>query len=134
MSKKKNRSAIYKDGMRVQTRDEYLDRTEYYSPGHPNKNDLYRGTYIVDSNSNDELVLVKMTTHRGKSPKGTVSEFINVYDNKGNPIKIDKLHFRIAKRGNLDGKSVGKLKKKIFQESKRSLTNRKLVHEKVKKR
>ena len=67
--KNKNISLNFPNGTRVQTRDEFLDKTDYFSPGHSNPKDLYRKTYIIDSNSDDELVLVKETTHGGKTKK-----------------------------------------------------------------
>ena len=134
MSKNKNRSSKYPDGTRVQTRDEFLERTNYYSPGHPNKSDLYRSAYVLDSNSNDELVLVKLTTHKGTAPKGTTSEYINIFDQYGKPIKIDNQRFAVSQRPNSSLKDPGKLKKYLFTQSKRAKTNRKLVHERVKKR
>ena len=58
MSKNKNVSKRYRNGSIVVTRDQYLDKTDYCSPGHENPNDYYRLTVIVDSNNKDHLVLV----------------------------------------------------------------------------
>ena len=134
MSRNKNVSSKYRNGTRVQTRDEYLENTKYFSDGHPNHKDLYRGTYIIDSNKNDELVLVPLTTHRGRSPKGTTSEYIRVFDNKGNPIKIDGIRFVALNRRSISKQEVNKRKKEIFKESKRGNFNKYLVHRYIKKR
>lgn len=130
----KNVSKTIKNGTRIQTRDEYLGKTDYSSPGHENKRDLYRGAYVVDSNKNDELVLVKLTTHNGKSPKGTISEYVKVFDKNGNPIKIDNLHFVVKNKKSLSKHETTELKKKIFKTSSRANKNRSIVRKHIKKR
>ena len=91
MSKIKNISKKYPVGTRVQTRDNYLEKTNYFDSRHPNPKDLYRGTYVVDSNSNDELVLVKLTTKRNNKSKGNVSEYIRLFDFNGNPRFLSRI-------------------------------------------
>lgn len=134
MSKKKNVSRTIKDGTRVQTRDEYLDNTCYSSPGHDNRHDLYRTTYVVASNINDELVLGKRTTHGGKSPKGTISNYVNIYDNEGKPIKIDGVRFVMKRTQALSKDKLIEVQKNLFVTSKQHRRNRYLVHKLVKSR
>lgn len=93
----KNKSKTIKNGTRIQTIDEYIDKSGYVSPGHPNKNDLYRGTYVVDTNKDNELAIIELTTHGGKSPKGTTGDYVKVFDCNGKPIKVDDVRFVIKK-------------------------------------
>lgn len=134
MSKNKNVSKIYKTGTKVQTRDEYLDKNKYQKNNHPNKNDLYRGTYIIATNSKNELVLVKETTHGGKCPKGTLSDYVNVFDCNGNPIKIDGKRFVLKKRKIIKHNELVQACQTLFINGKRSKKNRRLVHKHVKGR
>ena len=134
MSKNKNISKRYSVGTRIQTRDEFLSKNKYYKPNHPNQNDLYRGTYVVASNSNDELVLVKQTTKNGRLPKGSISEFISLFDNNGDPIKIDNVRFVANNKKNLSKQEINKICIKVFKTSTLSIRNRKLVHKFNKKR
>ena len=128
MSKNKNVSTKYKPGTRVQTRDEFLDKNQYVKSEHKNSNDLYRGTYVVASNKNDELVLVKTTTHGGKSPKGTLGDYVEIFDNNGNPIKIDGRRFVVNNRRTLPIYKINEECIRLFKTSKKSRTNRRLVH------
>ena len=132
--KKKNKSKIYKDGVRVQTRDEFLDDTTYFSPGHPNKNDLYRPTIIVASNSEDELVLSPLTTHLGKNKKGTISDYIYVSDNEGKPIVIDGIRFVVRKGKGISKEILDQYLKHLYKDGPRSKINRYLVRVYIKKR
>ena len=134
MSRNKNISKKYPIGTRVQTRDNYLDKTNYFDKKHSNPKDLYRGTYVVDSNSNDELALVKLTTNQGKSSKGNTSEYIKLFDCNGNPIKIDNVRFKLSIKRNLNKKDSSKLKKKVFKDSHNASLNRRMVHKYLKKR
>ena len=132
--KKKNKSNIYKDGIRVQTRDNHLYGSTYYDARHPNPKDLYRKTYIVDSNKNDELVIVKETTHRGTTDPVIDSSHIYYKDNLGNPIKVDNIKFKVKKKIRLSNKNLCKLKMDVFISNRNSRRNRRNVHIFVKKR
>ena len=46
--KNKNISLNFPNGTRVQTRDEFLDKTDYFSPGHSNPKDLYKDILKLD--------------------------------------------------------------------------------------
>lgn len=134
MSKNKNRSMKYPDGTRVQTRDNYLFGSSYYDKNHPSPNDLYRKTYVVDSNKNDELVLVKETTHRGKTNKQIETRYVYYKDNLGNPITIDNVRFKARKKRSLSKKDTSNLKKQVFRSNRYSLRNRRNIRKFVKKR
>lgn len=140
MSRRKNVSANIPNGTIIQTRDAHLHQTSasrdnpYSDPHHPNPNDYYRTTIVVDSNKDDELALVKKTTHGGKSPRGTYSDYVEVLDSNNNPIKIGE-HFKVKRRQQRISKSeVSKIRKKVFKTSHHASTNRYLVHKFVKKR
>ena len=132
--KRKNVSLKYKNGIFVQTRDEYLDKTNYVSPGHENKNDFYRRTVIVDSNINDELVLVPYTTHQGKSPKETISDYAYDQDRFGNKITLPSQYFKIRGGKMLSMKEVVIIKKNIFKTGPLAHKNRFIVHKHIKNR
>ena len=133
-NKNKNRSGIYRDGMRVQTRDNYLYGSNYYDLRHPRSSDLYRKTYIIDSNKNNELVLVKETTHRGRVRPTIDSRYIYYKDDLGNPIKIDNNKFKIKRNRSLSKVDTINLKKQVFRNNRNSRRNRRDVHIFVKKR
>lgn len=131
---KKNKSTIYKDGTRIQTRDNNLFGSTYFDFRHPNPNDLYRKTYVVDSNKNDELVLVKETTHRRRTGPVLDSRFIYYKDNLGNPIKVDGKRFKVRKSRSLNKLDTINLKIQVFKTNRNSKRNRREVHKNVKKR
>ena len=95
MSKNKNISKRYKVGTIVQTRDNYISKNNYFKPNHPNPKDLYRKTCVVSTNHKDELVLVIFTTKNGTLNKGSISDYVIVFDDKGCPIKIDYIKFMV---------------------------------------
>ena len=132
--KRKNVSSTYKNGSIVVTRDEHLDKTAYHSPGHSNPKDFYRLTLIIDSNRNDELVLVPLTNHNGKSSKGTTSDYIYIFDNFGNSIKLPSSKFKFRKGKSLTDLEINLIKKRLFNTGINALRNRYLVHKHIKKR
>lgn len=134
MKGNKNVSKKYPNGKKVQTRDNYLDKTDYYSPGHPNEKDLYRSTVIVDSNRKGELVLVPLTTHNGKVSKGSTGDFIYVEDSLGNKIVIPSDRFKIRSGRSLVKSEVNKIKIHLFRTGPQAKRNRHLVHTKIKNR
>lgn len=134
MSKNKNVSRIIKNGTKIQTRDSFLDKTNYYSPGHSNPNDFYRTTIVVDSNRNDELVLVPLTTHNKRSPKGSFGDYIYVFDNDGNPIKLPSEKFKVRSGRSLTKKQVNEIKKKLFKNGVNASRNIYLVRKHIKHR
>ena len=129
---RKNVSLIYQNASIIVTRDEYLDKTSYFSPGHSNPKDFYRLTLIVDSNRNDELVLVPLTTHKGNSPKGSVSDFVYVKDSYGNKIKLPSNYFKFRKGKKFSSYEVNAIKRKLFKTGSNVSLNKHLVHKHIK--
>ena len=134
MSKNKNISSKYRNGTIIMTRDQHLDKTDYFSPGHSNPKDFYRMTMVVDSNKNDELVLVPFTTHRGNSPRGTISDYVYVKDSYGNFIKLPSDYFKLRRGKKVASYKVNKNKKRLFKTSENASRNRDLVRIEIKKR
>ena len=134
MSKRKNVSTNYKNGTIVVTRDQYLDKTTYYSPGHSNPKDFYRMTLIVDSNKDNELVLVPFTTHRGKTKKGSVGDYVYVEDSYGNKIILPSEYFKLRRGKTISKYEVNLFKKRLFKTGENALRNRELVRKHIKKR
>ena len=132
--KNKNISFNFPNGTRVQTRDEFLDKTDYFSPGHSNPKDLYRPTIVVSSNKNDELALSPLTTHSGKNIKNTISDYVYVYDSEGNPIVIDGVKFVVRKGKKLDKELLHSYLKHLFNNSNKALRNKYLIRIHIKKR
>lgn len=134
MSKNKNVSKRYRNGSIVVTRDQYLDKTDYCSPGHENPNDYYRLTVIVDSNNKDHLVLVPLTTHKGSSSKGTTSDYVYVKDSFGNKIKLPSEYFKYRNGKSLSSYEVNLIKKRLFNTGATASRNKYMVHKHIKKR
>ena len=101
MSKKKNKSKKYKDGRVVQTRDEYLSGNSKFLKQGYEKKGLYRKAVIIDSNSRDEVALVKLNGHSNKrmilknyrNGELGVKPFVETGNWANKPIKIDGKHY-----------------------------------------
>lgn len=132
--KRKNISSRYSNGTFIQTRDEYLDKTNYFSPGHENKNDFYRTVVIVDSNRDDELAIVPLTTHNRTRPKGTLSDYVYTKDSFGNFIKLPSHFFKLRRGKTMLERDLIKNKIYLFKKGPRASINRELVHKYIKKR
>ena len=137
MSRSKNKSRTYKDGMRVQTRDNFFYGSDYFDHRHPNERDLYRKTYIVDSNRNDELAIVKYTTSKKNGKKFTNNKGFDKHgkdiytkDNEGNPIKIDGKKFSPgSKKRKITGSQANEIKRRTIKETKYGNLNQKKLRE-----
>ena len=99
----KNVSKHIKNGTMVMTRDEFfLDNNNYRKPQYINNNVLYRDAFVIETNKNDELILVKvqsggkLTVINKIGQKEKYNAHLKRLDNEGKPIKLgDKF-----KRGN----------------------------------
>lgn len=126
MSKRKNVSKTIPNGRTLQTRDEFLASgkgKENIKPNHPDKNDLYRLSVIVDTNKKNELAIIKLTTsEKGKKLEGYrngKSRYrpyieIRTFDDKA--IKIDNEKF-VANSHKKDVKKsdVNKMKRQALK-------------------
>lgn len=101
MSKKKNKSKKYKDGRVIQTRDEYLSGNNNFRKKGYEQKGLYRKAVIIDSNSKDEVALVKLKGHSSKRMildnyrNGVlgVKPFVETGNWANKPIKIDGKYY-----------------------------------------
>lgn len=88
--KRKNVSQKYRNGLILQTRDEYFEgEGNFRKQGYENKGN-YRKAVVVDSNRDNELAVVKLTTKRGikLNDKSNYRPFIETRDNEDKAIKV----------------------------------------------
>ena len=126
----KNVSQHIPNGRTVQTRDEYFEGAkEYRKPGYEDKG-LYRGAVVVDSNRDDELALIVLTT-KGEDiagrKKSKYRPFIETLDDDGNPIKIGKKFKENKPKKDLSSKAVADIKKLTFKKAGNAEENRRKV-------
>ena len=129
MGKKENKNVSKKipNGTIIHTRDEYFFGSKNYrKPGYKNKGN-YRKVSVVDSNRNDDLAVVKLTT-RGKSlpgEKSTYKPFVETLDDDGKPIRIGSKF--ISRGARISAQAVSVIKKDSFKDSKTRKVNRRKV-------
>ena len=130
--KNKNVSKKVKNGTLVLTRDEFLiDNNNYKKTKHNSDNKLYRSTYVVDSNRDDELALIKIHSGGKKSilNKAKNIEKYNAYvktkDNEGRPIKLGKKFKRGNPKYDVTEQSANAMKKEavVNHKNKQDRTN-----------
>ena len=133
--KRKNVSQNILPGRTIQTRDEFFEGAkDYLKPGYENKG-YYRKGLVVDSNRDDELVIVKL--HKPDQSlsipgsKSTFKPYVEVKDDDGNPIKIGK---KFVLNSNTPSKTISKhgvaeVKKVVFGTSRNSNKNRELARQ-----
>ena len=123
--KRKNVSQNIPNGRTLQTRDEYLKSGSGKNEiklDHPNKRDLYRRVGVIDSNRDNELVVVKLTT-KGKhdllnymNGKSKYKAFVEIEDSEGKRIKIDNVRFyENSPKRDLTKEEVTQIKKDCFK-------------------
>ena len=141
--KRKNVSQKVPNGRTLQTRDEFLESGKgktNIKPEHPNSKDLYRRVGVVDSNRNDELVVIKLST-KGRhklsnylNGKSTYNAIIEIHDNDGKPIKIDGIKFQENKPfRDISKRDITKIKKDCMSSSKTSTKLKETNRSKVSK-
>lgn len=147
MSKRKNILEKTPNGRIIRTRDKDLQGgNDYEKEG---SKGLYRGAVVVDSNSDDELAIVKLTTSSKGIPlpeyrngKSKYRKYILTLDKNNNPIKItpaenkgtSKPRFEADKpKNDMPKKLVNKIKKDCIEDKINGKENRKRLH-KLKKR
>jgi len=128
--KRKNVSQIIPNGRTLQTRDEFLkggSGKENIKPDHPNKNDLYRRVGVIDSNRDNEVVIVKLSTKGRHDLKSYLdgntkyNAFVEIEDNNGQRIKIDNVRFyENSPSRDLSKQEVNQIKKNCYSDKKTS--------------
>ena len=116
--KNKNVSQSIKNGTIVQTRDEFFQgQKKYRKPGYGNKGN-YRKAVVIDSNKNDDLALVKLST-KGNPLPDSVSKFKPFVETKDERNKPIRLSFKfIPTNSNLSNHSVAIIKQECFNSAK----------------
>ena len=136
--KRKNVSQIVPNGRTMQTRDEFLESGKNYQKlGYKNKG-YYREVIVIDSNRENELVVVKGST-KEKSIDGLnktkFKPFVETKDNNGKPIKIGIKFIENKPQKDLNKHQVNQIKKELFRNSSKSLIKQnKYKVKKIKKR
>lgn len=133
--KRKNVSQKIRNGTTLQTRDEFLASgkgKQNIKPDHPSKKDLYRRVAVLDSNRNDELLVVKLDTkgrHELKdylTGKSKYKAFVEIEDEKGNRIVIDDVRFaKNSQKRYLTKSQVDRIKKDCLTNKETSKSLRK---------
>ena len=135
----KNKSNKIKEGTVLRTRDEFILGGIDTKTNHPNKRDLYRAAVVTETNKNDELGIVKLTTKDGRklSGKTNYKPFIHIFDDEGRYIKSGK-KFVVQKKQKLSRHDVNEIKKSLYKDKSTSRdlrrTNGDLIHNFLKKR
>lgn len=132
----KNVSQKVPNGRTLQTRDEYFyGDSKYRKPGYRDKG-MYRKVVVLDSNRNDELVVIKLTTSKKgtrlpdyQKGKSRYRPFVRTKDDAGKAIKIGKRFKENPSRADVSKKDVAKIKKDVFKDCKNAKRNRKAAQE-----
>lgn len=136
MSKRKNKSKSIPSGRTFQTRDEYFyGQQNYRKPGYENNKVYYRRVVVVDSNSDNQLAVVKLTGNKGKiinnyqKGKSGYKPFVLTLDDKGNPIKKGFKFKENKQKYDISKTDVNNIRKDLFNNNKLHITekNRKRV-------
>ena len=117
----KNISKKVRNGLILQTRDEYFEgKGDYRKPGYENKGN-YRKAVVVDSNRNDELAVVKLTTKKGYklNNKSRYRPYIEVKDDTHKAIKVGKKFVPTNKT--IDTHKVKKIKRNCLRNPNKSI-------------
>ena len=134
--KRKNVSQTIPNGRTLQTRDERFEgQKNYRKPGYEKKGN-YRKVVVVDSNRDDELAVIKLTTSKkGKTletyqkGKSKYRPFVETKDDEGKPIKAGK-KFKMNKPSkDIPPAEISKIKKETFKTARQAPKNRKLVRQ-----
>lgn len=139
--KRKNVSQKVPNGRTLQTRDEFLDSGKnYIKPGYKQKG-LYRKIVVVDSNRNNELAIIKLTTkgkhklHNYQQGKSSYKPIIETMDNKNKPIVIGSKFKENNSKQDLTKNEVSKMKKiSLSKASSQTKQNNKIKLRRLKNR
>lgn len=142
MSKNKNISEKIPNGRIIRTRDKDLQGGNGFEK--EGSKGLYRGVVVVDSNSDDELAVVKLTTSSKGIPlpeyrngKSKYRKYILTLDKDNNPIKItpaenkgtNKPRFEEDKpKNDMSKRLVNKIKRDCIEDKNAGKENRKRLH------
>ncbi|MDE7440057.1 MAG: hypothetical protein K2N23_06085 [Clostridia bacterium] len=133
----KNVSRKVPNGRTIKTKDKYLPIDKKGKSTKPKEKRLI---IIIDSNSNDELAVVRTSTQiqpnttalptykKGNKKKTRFKHFVEITDNEGNPIKIDGIKFiENGKEYDLSANEVETVRDKVLNHCKIASENRKKI-------
>jgi len=130
---KKNVSKKIKNGTTLQTRDEYVGESNYIKPSYKNNKSLYRKVVVVDSNRDDDLAIVVLTTkgkhklRNYKSGKSSYKPFVETMSHN-QPIRNDSKKFVANKiQHSLSKEDTSMIRKHVFSGTKQAGINRQKV-------
>ena len=135
IKKNKNVSKTIPNGRTLQTRDEYFEGAKDYRKEGYEKKGLYRTVVVVDSNRENDLAVIALTTsNKGvelpERKKSKYRPFVETKDDDGNPIKTGKKFKENKQKKDLSPKTVSKMKKLAFKNAgSASEENRKKVRD-----
>ena len=126
--KSKNVSKKVKNGTIIHTRDEYFEgQKNYKKPGYEKKGN-YRLSAVLDTNRDDHMALVKLTTSskaKKVNEKSGFRAYIETKDERGNPIKISGRFIPDKTGKSLSKRQVNEIKKDCVTDPKTGGRNRK---------
>lgn len=129
----RNRSQLYHNGRTLKTQDKYLPTDK---KGKSDNLKDKRHVVIVDSNKNDELAVVRLTTQnqsnttklptykKGNKKTTFFKNFVETKDNENKPIKIDNKKFiKNDREMDLNKNELNKVQKTVRRFSKQASAN-----------
>ena len=132
-----NTSKRYPNGRTLKTKDKYLPIEK--GKKSDNKKDE-RWVAVIDSNRKDELAVVRLTRQKQKNTtdlptykKGNransrFKHFVEIFDNDGNPIKVDGKKFtENPKHLDLNAGELATVKNKVLEHCMQSSENKKKI-------
>lgn len=135
----KNISKKVPNGRTIKTKDKYLPIDK---KGKSTKPKDKRVVAVIDSNSADELAVVRLTTQiqpntkplptyiKGNKKKTRFKNFVEVTDNEGNAIKLDGIKFiENGKEYDLSVSELKKIRDTVLKHSPQADENRKKISE-----
>ena len=128
MSKRKNISRTIKNGTILRTRDEFIMGGKDTKTAHPSKNDLFRAVVVIETNIQDELGIVKLTTkgkhHIPDHNKGvsTYKPILEIFDSEGRKIRISS-KFVISREMPIPNRRIVEIKKHLYKKASSNTRN-----------
>lgn len=136
-SRKINPARIYdKKGNKFVPSGRTLKTYDNYLPNNKNKSRKERPLVVIESNIDEELAVVPLSTKNGKNKthlpkyqkgKSYFKHFVEIEDNEGKPIKIGDKFRENNPESDLSRKDVNKIIDKVFNHSLPSSSNREKI-------
>lgn len=136
-----NVSKMIKNGTMIRTRDEYFaDHNGYKKEKYKDNNILYREAFVIDTNSLDEMILIKAQSN-GKycvinlsGQKEHYNLFVKDRDNEGKPIRLGTKFKKGERKYSISEKDADTIREMAMQSSHNKKCLIQLKHRGLKKR